>query len=73
MPTNKTSVDLCAVNLGGQNHVCAFFNTMNEGRGASLVLQGEKAIFVEQPVVEGPTFSRRGEPLERRVLDTTGT
>jgi hypothetical protein len=30
MATNERSVELAGVNLAGQNHVCAFFNTMDE-------------------------------------------
>ena len=30
MATNERSVELAGVNLAGQNHVCAFFNTMEE-------------------------------------------
>ena len=30
MVTNEQSVELAGVNLAGQNHVCAFFNTMDE-------------------------------------------
>lgn len=40
MATNERSVELAGFDLAGQNHVCAFFNTMEEEhRGASLVLQ----------------------------------
>ena len=30
MATNERSIALAGVNLAGQNHVCAFFNTMDE-------------------------------------------
>ena len=30
MATNERSIELAGVNLAGQNHVCAFFNTMDE-------------------------------------------
>jgi hypothetical protein len=30
MATNQGSVELAGVDLAGQNHVCAFFNTMEE-------------------------------------------
>ena len=30
METNERPVELAGVNLAGQNHVCAFFNTMDE-------------------------------------------
>jgi hypothetical protein len=30
MATNERSVELAGVNLTGQNHVCTFFNTMDE-------------------------------------------
>ena len=30
MATNGHSVELAGVNLAGQNHVCAFFNTMDD-------------------------------------------
>ena len=30
MATNGHSVQLAGVNLAGQNHVCAFFNTMDD-------------------------------------------
>ena len=30
MATNERSIELAGVNLAGQNHVCAFFNTTDE-------------------------------------------
>ena len=30
MATNERSVELAGVNLAGHNHVCAFFNTMDD-------------------------------------------
>ncbi len=30
MATNERSVELAGINLAGQNHGCAFFNTMEE-------------------------------------------
>ena len=40
MATNERSVELAGVNLAGQNHVCAFFNTMDEERTLRLVPNG---------------------------------
>jgi hypothetical protein len=30
MATNERSIELAGVDLAGRNHVCAFFNTMDE-------------------------------------------
>jgi len=52
MPTNEGSVELAGVDLAGQNHVCAFFNTMDEKHRVLRSFyqggfdQGEKAAHI---------------------------
>jgi hypothetical protein len=46
MATNERSVELAGVNLAGQNHVCAFFNTMEEEHRESLFVPPDQ--FLEE-------------------------
>ena len=52
MATNEQSVELAGVNLAGQNHVCAFFNTMDDEHRVLRSFykggfdQGEKATHI---------------------------
>ena len=52
MATNEQSVELAGVNLSGQNHVCAFFNTMDDEHRVLRSFykggfdQGEKATHI---------------------------
>ena len=55
MSTNERSVELAGVNLAGRNHVCAFFNTIDEEHRVlgsfykDGLSQGEKAAHIVDP------------------------
>ena len=55
MATNERSIELAGVNLAGQNHICAFFNTMEEEHRVlgsfykDGLDRGEKAAHIVDP------------------------
>jgi hypothetical protein len=55
MASSEHSVELAGVNLAGQNHVCAFFNTIDEEHRAlgsfykDGIVRGEKAATLWTP------------------------
>lgn len=64
MATNEHPVQLAGVDLAGRNHMCAFFNTIEEEHRVlgsfykDGLAQGEKAVHIVDP-------SNREEHLKR--------
>ena len=78
MATNERSVELAGVNLAGQNHVCAFFNTMDEEHRVLGSFykggfdRGEKATHIVDSENREPIVSRIAPPFSPSTSTTGG-
>ena len=67
MATSEYSVQLAGVNLAGRNHVCAFFNTIDEEHRVlgsfykDGLDRGEKAAHIVEPANRGEHLKRLAE------------
>jgi hypothetical protein len=78
MATHEHSVELAGVNLAGRNHVCAFFNTIDEEHRVlgsfykDGIDRGEKAAYIVDPEDREEHLKRLAEAGidVQKIMDT---